>query len=361
MAVFKKDIAYEEIKLDIISGRYPVGSKLPKELDFARERRISFLTLRAALKRLEADGLIARLPSKGTFVLKDRPDVPPPPIFRILLLLPDYEPDNGDLFNRDLILGAVEGAYLAGAEVRPERTADPVKLPERFAAGEFHGIIWDRPEEAFADTIETLRRSGVAQATVNRCFPGIPALGCDYPAGMRAMMRYWRGIGHWQVGLIDLGHDWPVFRERQATFMEQLRLNGVAEPESHVLRMPGEPATDWLRIADWHRRLPQLTALLVSGVYMPDLVRYLESALIDVPARLSVLQFGEREGFSLDSESPFSIFTDPRRQIGCRALRRVCRQLAGEPDGPEKELIVGELISRKSCALPAGLSARPAI
>ena len=65
----KKDIIYQQLKEDIILGKYPAGMKLPKELDFARDLGVGKITLRAALKRLDDEGLIARIPSKGTFVV----------------------------------------------------------------------------------------------------------------------------------------------------------------------------------------------------------------------------------------------------------------------------------------------------
>jgi DNA-binding transcriptional regulator YhcF (GntR family) len=71
MGVFelKKDRLYKRLKEDILSGVIPVGSKLPKELDYSRDLGVAKVTLRSALSRLEDEGLIARIPSKGTFVL----------------------------------------------------------------------------------------------------------------------------------------------------------------------------------------------------------------------------------------------------------------------------------------------------
>lgn len=69
MIKHKKDIIYQQLKEDILLGKYPGGMKLPKELDFSRELEVGKITLRAALKRLNEEGLIARIPSKGTFVV----------------------------------------------------------------------------------------------------------------------------------------------------------------------------------------------------------------------------------------------------------------------------------------------------
>jgi len=67
----KKDILYNQLKGDILSGRYQASSKLPKELDFAKKLGVAKVTLRSALERLEAEYLLVRIPSKGTFVLSE--------------------------------------------------------------------------------------------------------------------------------------------------------------------------------------------------------------------------------------------------------------------------------------------------
>ncbi len=352
----KKNLVYQGIKYDIASGRYQVGEKLPKELDFAAERGVSFITLRSALKMLEHDGLIARIPSKGTFVIRRTPAARPGKVRTILLLQVDYDAaaNGGNIFNRDLILGAVEQAYLDGCKVQVATFAEAWKLPERFAAGEFDGIIWDRPESDLAPLLEQLREMGVSQVTINRFQEGIPALSCDYPEGVRTAMRYFRSIGHQHIGLIDIGRDLDVFRERQRAFLEELRFDGITEAEKYLFRVvKGDP--DYLRIAEWMRTIPQTTAVLVSNVYLTEFSRYLAAAGIAVPQQLSVIQQGEIEHFSRESHSRFSIFTDPRRAIGSRALVTVLRQLEGNAIPAKMERMVGELIIRSSCALPRHL------
>lgn len=65
----KKEIVYKQLKERILSGELAEGCKLPKELDFSKELGVAKVTLRSALSRLQEDGLVARLPSKGTFIL----------------------------------------------------------------------------------------------------------------------------------------------------------------------------------------------------------------------------------------------------------------------------------------------------
>ena len=65
----KKDIVFNDLKESILSGKLKGGQKLKNELELSREMCVAKKTLRSALSRLEAEGLIARIPAKGTFVL----------------------------------------------------------------------------------------------------------------------------------------------------------------------------------------------------------------------------------------------------------------------------------------------------
>lgn len=68
--ICKKDIIYEQLKREISDGSLPLGSRLPREIDFAKSLGVGQVTLRSALTRLKDEGLIERMPGKGTFVSK---------------------------------------------------------------------------------------------------------------------------------------------------------------------------------------------------------------------------------------------------------------------------------------------------
>ncbi len=74
------DRALGELRRLLASGRYPVGSRLPAERDFALTLRVGRSTLRKALAVLEADGKIWRHVGQGTFVGRTPPGEALPPI-----------------------------------------------------------------------------------------------------------------------------------------------------------------------------------------------------------------------------------------------------------------------------------------
>ena len=61
----------EQIKLLIVSGVYPVGTKLPSVRDMAAEAAVNPNTMQRALAQLENEGLLYSQRTRGRFVTED--------------------------------------------------------------------------------------------------------------------------------------------------------------------------------------------------------------------------------------------------------------------------------------------------
>ncbi|OQA87896.1 MAG: HTH-type transcriptional repressor CytR [Lentisphaerae bacterium ADurb.Bin242] len=64
----KREELYRTLRDQILSGRYKHGLQIPPETKLTEEFKVSRDTLRAALKKLEEEGLLIRVRPKGTFV-----------------------------------------------------------------------------------------------------------------------------------------------------------------------------------------------------------------------------------------------------------------------------------------------------
>ena len=105
---------YNRLKQEILSGRLVGGSQLPPEPEYARSLGVSRITLRNALKKLEADRLINRLERRGTFV---RPSSRKNGII-VLLPCEDYvvKAGYGSAMQLQMLLnGAIQGATACGS------------------------------------------------------------------------------------------------------------------------------------------------------------------------------------------------------------------------------------------------------
>ncbi|MFA6294747.1 MAG: winged helix-turn-helix domain-containing protein, partial [Victivallales bacterium] len=102
---YKKDIVYEHLKREILDKLLYPGNRLPREVELAKRLEVGQVTLRSALARLEAEGLIDRIPGKGTFVteMSERNT--------FLLVLPDGA-ENLETPSRYVAAGIEEAAAL---------------------------------------------------------------------------------------------------------------------------------------------------------------------------------------------------------------------------------------------------------
>lgn len=71
-SVLYLDVA-EQIKADIMSGNYPVGSLLPTEAELEQLFDVSKITVRRAIELLSSEELVEKKSGKGTTVLSNRP------------------------------------------------------------------------------------------------------------------------------------------------------------------------------------------------------------------------------------------------------------------------------------------------
>ena len=62
----------ERVQMDIITGRYQPGDKLPSVRDLAQEAAVNPNTLQKALSELERSGLIYSQRTSGRFITEDK-------------------------------------------------------------------------------------------------------------------------------------------------------------------------------------------------------------------------------------------------------------------------------------------------
>lgn len=66
-----------QIRHLIMSGKWTAGQRLPSEAGLMRELQISRGPVRQALHNAQVEGLVERVPSKGTFVVQTLPSSAP--------------------------------------------------------------------------------------------------------------------------------------------------------------------------------------------------------------------------------------------------------------------------------------------
>lgn len=147
----KKDYVYRCILEKINSGQVTDG-KFPSEPEFCKEFEVSRVTLRAALRRLEKEGLITRSHYYGTRISTDKPK-------KILIACSDFTLSHCDRKMRSLtyIETACREQNLRYDTLGLHLLQDPVKLAEIYSGIIFFGAAI-QGHESF---IQVIRASGL--------------------------------------------------------------------------------------------------------------------------------------------------------------------------------------------------------
>ncbi|MBN2640017.1 MAG: winged helix-turn-helix transcriptional regulator [Victivallales bacterium] len=136
-----------ELRQRIAKGRYPGGFRLPTELEFAKELGVARETLRGALKILEEDRLLKRIPRRGTFISADAKVKEPLRQLYLLVPCPDYFTKSNYATRQNL------SELLAGVlAVAHKQHAQVITLPLSMVNTQ-EDIAWDRLACLDADSL----------------------------------------------------------------------------------------------------------------------------------------------------------------------------------------------------------------
>ncbi len=155
------DAVVERIRGEILAGRLAAGSKLPSERELSLALGINRLTLRAALARLEAVGLIVTRHGAGTIVASWRERAGLDALGALSQALPPNDPARGEHLAAILEgrrVPAAEAVALAAARATPEDIATLRAIAESQKANLHDPIAMARGDVAFQRAV--LRAAG---------------------------------------------------------------------------------------------------------------------------------------------------------------------------------------------------------
>ena len=193
----------------IESGQYLPGSRLPSELQLQRELNISRNTIRQAFHDAERDGLIERIPGKGTFVATRQRQQAMANERLIAFVTCDFDSE----FERRLLHGAEHAARANGYRVVFYNTrqdfAEENRLLDELSRNMAGGVVlWSymRPEHIQPLT-QRIANGFPPVVLMDRTIEG---LDCDYVAsdnygGAGMAVRHLLALGHQRIAF--LSHD----------------------------------------------------------------------------------------------------------------------------------------------------------
>ncbi len=365
---------YDELMEDIANGLYKDGKQLPTEIEVAKKYFVSRITSKKALNKLAEDGVIVRIPGRGSFVKKD---CPIPAVSRekesntpvIALVMGGY----GSSFGLDIVNGAVDMAEELNMHLILKNTGNDQKCESKILkslmASNVAGIIVQPAHgELYNEVLLGAVYSKYPIVMIDRSMAGIdvPFVGVDNVKLGRQAVSKLIGCGHRNIALLALEDDHSSsLKERMQGFLEAFadsrlavkrdlwltRISDNAKAKGMSISDPGVHETYVDAIAAHLKRHPEITAIFGTEYSAAkaawDAARQIGKR---VPEDISIVSF--------DFDSSYlglhllSHVKQPQRGIGSCAVKVIGDILHGKAPESRCFLLEGEWVEGDSMAPP---------
>lgn len=355
-ALYTQVIAH--YRTQILDGTLPPGARLPTELEIAEMFNISRGTVRQAMTAMVNEGLLERVPGRGTFVHAERqPDDAIKPTNRRIGLLLSYRNSELDLH---ILSGVEHTAKSRGYQVSFAYTEESAEEQSRDinhlrADGVSGLIIYPLSNRTYDDAIAKLHTAALPFVLIDRYLPEING---DYVTSDNVGGGY-SAAQH----LIILGHTRIAFcystagtllttsvRDRLAGYRKALHEYGLPYDESLVLfrsseKTPQEAYTELLARPD------RPTAIFAAND--SEAIQIIATARqlgIRIPDDLALVGFDNLR-LTEHTTPPLTTVAQPARDIGARAADLLISRIEGQPGVARGVELPTHLVIRESCGV----------
>jgi LacI family transcriptional regulator len=172
----------------------------------------------------------------------------------------------------------------------------------------------------------------------------------DNVDGVFKAVQHLYNYGHRSIGLVKSSYETRNFKMREFGFREAMEYFSLPVQDKFILGV--DPAFDGSiqgmnKYLDRNKYLP--TAFFcMSDIMAYSMIRALHNYHINVPDQVSLIGFDDLPSSSF-TEPPLTTIRVSTKQIGRRAVEKLCERIANLSDHiPENIIISGKLISRGS-------------
>jgi len=366
---------FDQLSHLILSGAWPPGRRLPSESELQRKLKISRSTVRQALSNAEAQGLIERVPGRGTFVTRS------PASARGSHLIGYITCDSFRYLQNQLVSGAESAFSAEGYRVvfcnSNRNVEEENELLEQLVSVDKVGgiLIWPVLHDDPSRRLFQLARQGqVPLVLVDRTFDGLT---CDYVtsdnyAGARAAVEHLIELGHRRIVFLSR----PILQlltiaERLRGYQEALRdaglaplepwLVGAVDQEMEIvftLRSYSEVASREIEQIVQYLQAPQRpTAIFAMNDMMAmQAMKAIRMVGLRVPEDLSLVGFDDEGIVNTLLDVPLTTVAQDGFGMGRRAAELLMERIEGYSGPLRQEVLPVQLRVRASTAPPPSTS-----
>jgi DNA-binding LacI/PurR family transcriptional regulator len=238
-------IIYNSIYEDMQKGVYLKGDRIPSEKELAEKFKVSRITSKKALEMLSENGLIKRMPGKGSFVLDnddqsiqkdDNNEVTKGSSFLIGVVMPDFS----ESYGTRLLSGIEAEASRNGYFIVPRKSYGNQDVEEEaiealVSSGVDGIIVMPVHSEFYSPKILRLVLDGFPIVIVDRQLKGIPApfVGTDNIESTKKGIKYLLELGHRNISVISPPISFTTtLKDRIDGYVKAYAEHGIAVDES---------------------------------------------------------------------------------------------------------------------------------
>lgn len=363
-----KQLLYEQVMLDIekkiISGDYPLQTRLPSEKELADYYQVSAITIKRALTELKDLGYLSRKPREGTIVVSEKKVAKEIPIRTNLPLIGAVVTNFTDVFGTHILNGLLEEED-TNTNIILKKSLGDAKKEERLIKElidlQIDGLILlPSTSQYLSPTILELASNQFPMVVIDRTLDNLPisSITTDNRASANLLTSYLIELGHQHIGILSSSNVVSSANDRlqgyiqahaalQVTMDDSLNQNIIESviPDSLV-----PISQDIEAIIGFIKDHPKMTAIIATEYNIAVLARkacYLLGK--KVPEDLSIACFDHPDNHFDDLAFTYTHIKQQQEKMG-RACVNVLLEQIDQPENVTKTLISGELVIGDSTA-----------
>ncbi|HLS89952.1 MAG TPA: GntR family transcriptional regulator [Limnochordia bacterium] len=343
----------DALQRQIENGVYGPGQPIPTELELCEQYGVSRHTVRQALAKLVQEGVVYRIPGKGTFVARQRPraNIATDTITIILAGVKDY-------FALRLLEGVeavatAEGWTLTFANSKFTLEEQSRLIDEAVAAGSEGFIIMpvDPPQlpedESHLAPFRALHELGIPVVFVDRYYDGLDydAVVSDNVGGMMQAVAHLVELGHKKIGFVSTDNfQTSSVSDRYKGYLAGLEEAGIRPSPLWVGLCRGDREA----LRAYLREVKPTAVVAVNDYIAAEVLRAAREERLEVPRDLAIVGFDDSDVARL-VEVPLTTVKQFADEMGKAAARRLLEILRrGKADGPRRVVMPTKLVIRAS-------------
>lgn len=350
----------DHLRRQVQDGTWPAGHRLPPEIDLARALAISRGTARQAMDLLVSQGLLQRIPGKGTFVtLPDRR----PSSQLIGIVVPFLR----DSLTTDMVRGAESVLRRNGYSLIFCHSDGDLEFERqhlaRLGREGISGLIvfpLGLPEEA--PLLAPLVTSNLPLVLIDRLVPGlaVASVVADNAGGAYRAVEHLLALGHRRIACVSLPESPTSVVDRVRGYEQALRDAGVLPLAAIQLaitpRLSDDPvprytATELAPLDQALAMQDAPTALFcINDFVAMGVMEHLLARGLQIPRDLTLVGFDDI-ALAPYLPVPLTTIAQPKYEIGVQAAQMLLDQIGGGDSDPRGVVLPTSLVVRASTAI----------